>query len=69
MGFFNDWADELKAEDKRKEREELEREMDNYGLSDEEKDHVRNGDYDPWDFEYPEDGDDMDEDDYYGEDN
>ena len=38
--------------------------MDNYGLSEEEKKLVRSGEYDPWQFEE----EDMDEDDYYSED-
>ncbi len=42
-----------------------EEEMDNYYLDDWQKDLVRKGDYDPWDFE--EDGE-HDEDDYYSED-
>ena len=51
--------------------EELENEMDAYDLDDEEKELVRKGEYDPWDFEYPSDheDEDMDDDDYYeGED-
>ena len=38
-------------------------------LTDEEKELVDSGEYDQWDFEYPEDSDEMDEDDYYSEDN
>ena len=53
---------------KTKEELELEEEMDRYGLVEEEKEAVRRGDYNPWDFEYPGQGDDLDEDDYYYED-
>ena len=48
--------------------DDLEREMDAYGLDDEEKELVRNGEYDPWDFEYPSDQEEMEDDDYYEED-
>ena len=50
--------------------EDLEKEMDAYGLDDEEKELVRKGEYDPWDFEYPSDheDEDMDDDDYYEDD-
>ena len=58
MGLF-DFDDDTKN---------LEEEMDNYGLDDEEKELVRNGEYDPWDFEEPQDGDEINEDDYYAED-
>ena len=58
MGFFDD--DE--------EKNELEEEMDNYDLTEEEKDLVRSGEYEPWDFDYPEDSD-LEEEDYYSEDN
>lgn len=43
----------------------LEREMDAYGLEEHEKELVRKGEYDPWDFEEEE----MDEDSYYRDDN
>lgn len=46
--------------------EKLEKEMDNYALEEWQKDLVRKGEYDPWNFE--EDGD-LTEDDYYYEDN
>lgn len=42
----------------------LEREMDAYGLEEHEKELVRKGEYDPWDFEEEE----MDEDSYYRDD-
>ena len=43
----------------------LEREMDAYALEEHEKELVRKGEYDPWDFEEEE----MDEDSYYRDDN
>ena len=61
MGFFD--VEKEKNED-------LEREMDVYDLTDEEKELVRSGEYDPWDFEYPADhpNEEMDDDDYYDDD-
>ncbi len=53
MGFFD------------KEKDELEEEMDNLGLEDWQKEEVRKGRYDPWNFE---EDDSDDEDDYYHED-
>lgn len=49
-------------EEKRKKQE---KEMDAYGLEEWQKELVRKGEYDPWNFE--EDGD-LDEDDYYYDD-
>lgn len=46
----------------------LEKEMDYYDLDEDEKELVRNGEYNPWDFESKEDMDDVNDDDYYGED-
>ena len=57
-----------KPQELSKEQKELEEEMERYGLEEEEKEAVRRGDYNPWDFEYPGQGDDLDEDDYYYED-
>lgn len=42
----------------------LEKEMAAYGFSKEEKELVRSGEYDPWDF----DEEEMDEDSYYSDD-
>lgn len=42
----------------------MEKEMKAYGLSEEENELVRSGEYDPWDFEE----DEMDEDGYYSDD-
>lgn len=41
----------------------LEKEMDLYGLEDVEKEYVRRGDYEPYNFE--DSKDELDEDDYY----
>lgn len=56
---------EMEEDEKKKKNEELEKEMDAYDLEDWQKDLVRKGEYDPWNFE--EDGD-LEEDDYYYED-
>lgn len=49
------------------EDEELEKEMDTYDLDEEERDEVRKGNFDPWNFEYPGD-DELEDDDYYVDD-
>ena len=56
--------DKKKAEEKKK--QQLEKEMDDYGLSEEEKEIVRNsnGEYEPYQF----DEEELEEDDYYSED-
>lgn len=56
------WFEEDKKID-----EELEEEMEAYCLDEEEKELVRSGEYEPWDFELPSD-DDLVEGDYYEED-
>ena len=48
--------------------EKLEREMDYNSLKDYEKNLVRKGDYDPTNFEYPENEEPLDEDDFYSDD-
>ena len=53
MGFFD------------KQDEKLEKEMDDLGLEEWQKEEVREGRYDPWNFE---EDDSEDEDDYYHED-
>ena len=68
LKFILDWSDEIEKEKKANQSKELEKEMDYYGLNDHEKELVRKGDYDPWNFEYPENGEPLDEDDYYSED-
>lgn len=45
-------------------KDELEKEMDNYGLEDWQKELVRNGEYNSWNFEEEE----LEEDDFYSED-
>ena len=49
------------------EKDELEKEMDVYNLDEEEKEEVRKGNFDPWNFEYPSD-DELEDDDYYEDD-
>lgn len=57
-----DKNEQLKEKDR---KNALEEEMDMYGLDEDEKELVRNGEYDPWDF----DPDNLtDEDDYYKDD-
>lgn len=48
--------------------EKLEKEMDNYVLEDWQKDLVRQGHYDPWNFQEPGEDGPLEEDDYYYED-
>lgn len=52
-------------QDENDKKKQQEKEMDAYGLEEWQKDLVRKGEYDPWNFE--EDGD-LEEDDYYYED-
>ena len=63
-------VDDKPKKEKPKVNEDLEKEMDVYDLTDEEKELVRSGEYDPWDFEYPSDhpNEEMDDDDYYEDD-
>lgn len=71
MGLFSfilNLSDELSNEKKKNEREKLENKMDYHGLNEHEKELVRKGDYDPWNFEYPENDEELDEDDFYSED-
>ncbi len=68
MGFFLDMLDFLSEQNKRaekREREDLERRMDVYGLEEWQKELVRKGEYGPENFD--EDGE-LTEDDYYYED-
>ena len=67
MGLFSFWLglDETRNEEKKEKR--LEQEMDWHNLDDYEKEEVRNGNYDVYNFEdslY----EDLDEEDYYSED-
>ena len=52
---------ELENEKEKKQREE---EMNNYDLTEDEKELVRSGDYEPWSFESKEETE-LEEDDYY----
>ena len=54
-------SNEKRANDK------LEKEMDYNYLNDYEKELVRKGDYDPTNFEYPENEEPLDEDDFYSD--
>ncbi len=67
MGLIWDALSALAGEDKSSKKNNLEKEMDYYGLDEEERELVRKGDYDPWNFEYKESGEELDEDDYYSE--
>ena len=67
LDMLNNFNKKEEEERKRKQREELEKEMDNYALDENEKELVRKGEADPWNFEYDVD-DDKEDDDYYGED-
>lgn len=82
MGLIDVLTGNDKKEEKKKEKSlletllnndqrdrELEEEMDAYDLDDEERKLVKDGTYDPWNFEYQDNGDGFDEDDYYNEDN
>ena len=60
FGFFSF----LEEQEKKEKRKQLEEEMENYGLLEWQKDLVRNGNYDLTSFEE----EDIEEDDYYSED-
>ena len=60
LGFFAF----LEEQEKREKRRKLEQEMENNNLEEWQKELVRNGDYDPTSFEE----EDLEEDDYYSED-
>jgi len=51
-----------------KKSSKIEKEMDDNYLNDDEKKLVNKGDYEPVNFEYPEDHENLDEDDFYSED-
>ena len=63
MGLFEILFDDEKNEKKKKNIEDLEKEMDLYDLDEWEKEEVRDGNYEPEDFN----DDDLTEDDYYYE--
>ena len=54
----------MQEDDKKRKQQELEKEMENQGLEDWQKEEVKKGNYDPWNFEE----EDLEEDDYYFED-
>lgn len=62
---INDKLDEKERRLSKEKEDALEDEMDMYGLDENEKEMVRNGEYDPWDFdiEGP-----FEDDDYYNDD-
>ena len=63
---------EIGEEDKKKKEEEekkkQEEEMKTLDLEEWEKEKVRKGEADPWNFDYDVDEEDAEDDDYYGED-
>ena len=59
--YFDSYSD---YEEKKK--KQIEEEMEIYGLDEEEKELVRNGEWEPWQFDR--DPDDLEEEDYYYED-
>ncbi len=67
MCLFDLFSDDSHNERKKGLDRRLEEEMDYYGLDEDEKELVRSGEYEPWDFDYPGDSD-LDEEDYYSED-
>lgn len=66
LNNFNHFFREDEEKEEEKKRIELEEEMDIYGLEDDEKELVRNGEWEPWQFET--DPDDLEEEDYYHDD-
>ena len=63
FGLFS-FLNEMQEDDKKRKQQELEKEMENQGLEDWQKELVRNGEYEPTSFEE----EDLEEDDYYYED-
>lgn len=81
MGLIDVLTGNDKKEEKKKEKSlletlldndkrdrELEEEMDSFDLDEEERKQVKEGKQNPWDFEYQDNGDGIEDDDYYGED-
>lgn len=64
LDFLLGLSEEAKKEEKRKKKKALEDEMDAFGLNDDEKEIVRRGEADPYDFEE----EDLEEGDYYHDD-
>lgn len=67
MGLILEVIKALSEEKDNKKKHNLEAEMDRYGLEEVEREFVRRGDYEPYNFEDSED-EKLDEDDYYYED-
>lgn len=65
MGLIWEIIKAVANNDSSSEKTKREKEMDNYGLEPWQKDLVRKGDYEPWNFE---ESGDLEEDDYYYED-
>lgn len=67
MGLFDilNELGKIEEENKNREKENLEKEMDAYGLNEHEKELVRNNLQDPWDFDIEEP---FEDDDYYKDD-
>lgn len=65
MGFL--WNLISSSNNNKNNKDELEKEMDLYGLEEVEREFVRRGDYEPYNFEDDEETQ-LDEDDYYYED-
>ena len=66
LKFINSLNYFIELENQR-EKKECEEEMNNYDLTEEEKELVRNGEYEPWSFESWEETE-LEEDDYYFDD-
>ena len=64
MGLFSELLNIINESEKEKKNEQLEKEMDLYGLEEVEREFVRRGDYEPYNFEDDEEIK-LDEDDYY----
>ena len=68
FSFMNEQQNDNNSEDTDEEldnnSEYTDEELDNYGLEDWQKEEVKKGNYDPWNFEEEE----LEEDDYYSED-
>ena len=64
LDFLLGLSEEAKKEEKRKKKKAFEMEMDAFGLNDDEKEIVRRGEADPYDFEE----EDLEEGDYYNDD-
>lgn len=71
MGLFRfllELSDAIDMSEKKSKQDRLEKEMDYNYLNDYEKELVRKGDYDPTNFEYPENDEELGEDDFYSDD-